>query len=256
MKLVSVKNFLSLTVTAFSLVILFSSCSKEKSGPPAPAVKRVKSFTLNGEVVSSYVYDNKDRLLRFNSKNAWTDYMYPDNGFKTNWYIGGQLKKVSEATEMESGRVRKMNQQSYVNEQPGAASIMQFVYNPDGTVQQYQSGAYAYTYEYQGGNFIKMVQTKNGVADALYTYSYYDTLSAFNLPFFEYFYSFPMLTNGFTGKANKHLMKSCIVLRENSVVTYLFSYKLDAAGYVTSYTETVFDNQKPPVSTEMQVVYQ
>jgi hypothetical protein len=65
-----------------------------------------------------------------------------------------------------------------------------------------------------------------------------------------------MLTNGFTGKANKHLMKSCIVLRENSVVTYLFSYKLDAAGYVTSYTETVFDNQKPPVSTEMQVVYQ
>lgn len=246
-------NFLA----ALALTLFITSCKKEKTvTAPVSNEVRLSAIKKNNATVNTFTYTKEGELAVYTSGNAKTEYSYTAGACNYKWYLNGELKSEIKNTVMNNGKISSCLYQSYSGGVPGWSSPYNFLYNAEGRVTSWSDNSSSFNLEYAGGNFTKVLRKDGGVHTQTNTYEYYtDKPNKLNIPFWEYLLEMPVLFRNQAGIPNSHLMKKATHTYAGNTKTWEFSYIINAAGYVTQYTEVYTKNNEPAVTNVYELVY-
>lgn len=240
------------------IVLLMASCKKDhapSTGQVNP-VKKISRIESNGVVLGELKYNAAGLLMEYVSGDYKITYDRSGNGFSYKTFSGGVIMSEGKDAVISAGRLSTMNWQRFTQGVPSASSSFVFSYNPDGTLSSYIDGEYLYEFTYVNGDFAVATEKKNGVTLDSSNYEYFtDMPSKFNLPYMEYLFEWPVLTESLLGTHNKHLMKKFTEFRNGNTYVTEFTYERDVNGYVTGYTQVQQKNNEAPVSATYSIFY-
>jgi hypothetical protein len=245
--------------TGIIMVAIVTSCKKDHSTPPV--VEKKISKLMNGSTVTgAFTYNTDGSLATYEAPKIKIVYDYSNHSYAVKYYSSnGYLFSEAKNAIIKNDRLQSLFYLGYNTD--GSLSYnftYHFTYNSDSTLAKYHddNDANVYVFEYAGGNFTKVSHSNSGIVKDVDSYEYYaDKPNKFNIPIQEYLMELPELVKNLLGKGNANLIKKETRVVGGNTFATTFTYKLDADGYVTQYTQVYQKNNETPVTTTIDVVY-
>lgn len=234
------------TTAVLALIILLSSCKKDKNDVLEPQVKKLIKVEQTGSSipVRNYTYNTQGRLTDMKSSVFNLQFDFSSSLYLQTTFNASTSVKTFEAqaTASAAGKVTSMSYKSFKPD--GGLNYSEnhtYQYDAAGYLTGRSYSIYNYVNEYTGGNLVKSTGTSSGAPYSTDTYEYYtDKADKFNTNWLEHTFQQQLLNDKeLFGKKNKNLLKKATYMyTSGSSYSYDFVYTVDTNGYVTECTAT------------------